>query len=300
MLASVILGIGQSSRIVDPFRQATGAVNIDWRFELPSRADLADAVLVFGGDGTVHRHLDSLVRLGLPVLIVPAGSGNDFARGLGLRRIHDSLRAWTRFCQRNDNVGRVDLGVIRPLADASAAETGKIAAGGSGKFFCTVAGAGLDAEVARRAAKLPRWLRRRGGYIFSLAASLLRFAPARPVLIAASCGWTWRGHRPITLVACANTSTYGGGMKIAPHASVNDGLLDICVIGSMHPLRLAWLFPRVYFGSHTNLPQVECLQATRLRVESETPQAVYADGEYVSTTPVEISLQPAALKIILP
>ena len=65
---------------------------------MPASGEQADVILLFGGDGTVHRHLGQLVRLGLPVLVVPAGSGNDFARALGLRRVRDSLAAWRKFC----------------------------------------------------------------------------------------------------------------------------------------------------------------------------------------------------------
>ncbi|MFZ1142321.1 MAG: diacylglycerol kinase family protein, partial [Candidatus Sulfotelmatobacter sp.] len=75
---------------------------------MPASGEQADVVLLFGGDGTVHRHLGQLVRLGLPVLIVPAGSGNDFARALGLRRVRDSRTAWQKFCEGTGNVRAID------------------------------------------------------------------------------------------------------------------------------------------------------------------------------------------------
>ncbi|MGC2532476.1 MAG: diacylglycerol kinase family protein, partial [Candidatus Sulfotelmatobacter sp.] len=71
---------------------------------MPSPADQVDVILLFGGDGTIHRHLGQLVKLGLPVLVVPAGSGNDFAGALGLARVRDSLAAWRTFCFRHDNL----------------------------------------------------------------------------------------------------------------------------------------------------------------------------------------------------
>jgi len=86
---------------------------------MPSRADQAD-ILLFGGDGTIHRHLSQYakVKLGLPVLVVPTGSGNDFARALGLRRVRDALTAWRRFCAGQENVCVLDLEIVTPAEDA--------------------------------------------------------------------------------------------------------------------------------------------------------------------------------------
>src|SRR5579863_963465 len=94
MRAAAILGLGTSPRDLRPFQEENSN---EWTMGLPSNAAEADAVLVFGGDGTVHRNLGSLVRLGLPALVVPAGSGNDFARALGLLKFRDSLAAWRAF-----------------------------------------------------------------------------------------------------------------------------------------------------------------------------------------------------------
>ncbi len=140
MRAAVILGLGCSARNLMPFQTD---VTIDWRIGMPAAADQADVILLFGGDGTIHRHLSQLVKLGLPVLVVPAGSGNDFARALGLRRVRDSLAAWRRFCAGQDNLRTIDLGVILPLgADAGGAP----APHESCRYFCSVAGVGLDAR----------------------------------------------------------------------------------------------------------------------------------------------------------
>ncbi|MGA9905847.1 MAG: diacylglycerol kinase family protein, partial [Candidatus Sulfotelmatobacter sp.] len=134
---------------------------------MPSPADQVDVILLFGGDGTIHRHLGQLVKLGLPVLVVPAGSGNDFAGALGLRRVRDSIEAWRRFCAGHGKLRTIDLGTITPLADAG---------GSAPHYYCSVAGLGLDAEVARRANELPRWVRGSGGYALTLVPTIFRFA----------------------------------------------------------------------------------------------------------------------------
>src|SRR5215475_14114399 len=99
MRAAAILGLGCSPKDLRPFQQVQG---VDWRIGMPGHGE-SDVILLFGGDGTIHRHLGQLVKLTLPVLVVPAGSGNDFASSLGLRRVRDSLSAWKQFCTKPTN-----------------------------------------------------------------------------------------------------------------------------------------------------------------------------------------------------
>jgi diacylglycerol kinase (ATP) len=295
MRAAAILGLGCSAKDLKPFQAGT---NFDWRIGMPAVADQADIILLFGGDGTIHRHLGQLVTLGLPVLVVPAGSGNDFARALGLRRVRDSLAAWRGFCARQDNARAIDLGTITPLTVAGGAP----APHGSTHYFCSVAGVGLDGEVAHRANELPRWLRGHGGYALSLAPTIFRFAPLPMKIFTPedAGGWSTRSDQPTILAAFANTSTYGGGMKIAPHAQVDDGQLDVCVIGGIDPFKLFCMFPTVYFGRHLNIREVQYFQTASLRVETEAPLDMYADGEFVCCTPVEVTVQSGALKVLSP
>jgi diacylglycerol kinase family enzyme len=102
------------------------------------------------------------------------------------------------------------------------------------------------------------------------------------------------------IAAFANTPLYGGGMKVAPKAKMDDGLLDVCIVGALRPLRLLRLFPTVYSGNHLKVPEVEYFPASRVRVETGDPMDVYADGEFVCRTPVEIGVQRAALRVIVP
>src|SRR5712691_8645503 len=246
MRAAAIFGLGCSPKNLKPFQIDE---SIDWRIGMPAAADHADIILLFGGDGTVHRHLSQLVNLGLPVLVVPAGSGNDFARALGLRRVRDSLASWRRFCAGQENVRLIDLGVITPLAGATPAPQEHP------RYFCTVAGLGIDGEVARRANTLPRWLRGHGGYALTLLPTIFRFVPLPMKIFTAddAGGWATRSDQPRILAAFANTSTYGGGMKIAPRARMDDGRLDVCVVGSVDPFKLFCMFPTVYIGRHLNI-----------------------------------------------
>ena len=88
-------------------------------------------------------------------------------------------------------------------------------------------------------------------------------------------------------------------MKIAPQAQLDDGLLDVCVIHQMNKLKLFCLFPTVYLGRHLSVPEVEYFQTERLELETEAPQDVYADGEYVCRTPIEVSVARGVLRVIV-
>jgi diacylglycerol kinase (ATP) len=292
MRAAAILGLGCSPKDLKPFQTDP---TIDWRIGMPTATDQLEIILLFGGDGTIHRHLNQLVKLALPVLIVPAGGGNDFARALGLRNLRDSFRAWRKFCAGENNTRVVDLGVILPLEDA-------VAAPSATHYFCSVAGVGLDSEVSRRANALPRWMRAYGGYALTLIPSVFGFRAKRMKIsqLDECQGWSLRNDQPTTLAAFANSPTYGGGMRIAPQARMGDGRLDVCIIGRISAFKLASVFPTVYFGRHLGFREVDYFQAARLRVETGIPLDLYADGEYVCRTPAEVSVVRGALKVLLP
>lgn len=291
MRALAILGPDTTEQVLAPFRVAAAEI-----LAAPNLAAAEShnpgAVLILGGDGTVQRQLADLVRSQLPLLVVPAGSANDFARALGMRTQADALRAWHKFLRAADNVRTIDLGAIRFAGDGGKRDP---------IFFSCAAGAGVDAEVARRANSLPRWLRAHGGYFLAAIPALLRFRPQALTLKA--CDSDGAPQRTISaagiLAAAANTPWYGHGMRIAPQAALDDGRLEICFVRGMDKLRLLRLFPKVYRGRHTGLPEVEYFRAARLRIESETPLAVHADGEPLGSTPVEISVLPRALRVIV-
>jgi diacylglycerol kinase (ATP) len=304
MRVAAILGLGCSSQSLKPFQADN---TLEWRFGVPASSDQIDVILLFGGDGTVHRYLSQLVKLAVPVLIVPAGSGNDFARALGFRHVRESVAAWRKFCAAVPAIRTIDLGIITPLVDADDAAARQE----NSRYFCCAAGVGLDGEVARRANRLPRWLRARGGYVLSLVPAIFRFAPLPMKILTSSDSqdlenpaeppsWTTRSHQPTILAVIANTPTYGGGMKIAPNAKIDDGLLDVCVVAGMDAFKLFCMFPTVYSGRHLRIREVEYFQASRLRVETEYPLEVYADGEYVCRTPIEVTVQRGALKVVTP
>jgi diacylglycerol kinase (ATP) len=284
MRAAVIFGLGTSPADLKLFQAGS---TTEWSQGLPTSSDDADAILIFGGDGTIHRHLPALVRLKLPVLIVPSGSGNDFARALKLRSMRDSLHVWRDFESGKLSARPVDLGVIVPSASPERTH-----------YFCCVAGCGLDSAAARSANRMPRWLRGHGGYALALLPLLLKLPAVSMRLAQINGADRTEAEKTTLLAAFANTQFYGDGMRIAPEADFADGKLDVCRIGTLNPLKLLSLFPTVYFGRHLLVPEVEYSRAERVHVQTETPIEIYADGEYVCETPAEISVAAGALRVI--
>jgi diacylglycerol kinase family enzyme len=154
----------------------------------------------------------------------------------------------------------------------------------------------MDSAANAKANRMPRWLRGSAGYLAAALQVLPSYQPAEFSLSA--------DQREIRrfgfLVAVANAHRYGRGMRIAPRAELDDGLLDVCLVGKMNKLKLLLAVPTVFFGAHLKIKQVEYIQARALRLDADRPLDVYADGEFACRTPVDIALIPRALSVIVP
>jgi diacylglycerol kinase (ATP) len=283
MTAVAFLNPDVSPTVVEQFKNSGIEISIQRNLE---RGASFSAALIFGGDGTVHRHLPQLKQQKIPVLVVPAGSGNDFAKALRIFSVKDALQAWKQFCATGRNVEEIDLGVIRPAGQTSIQEI----------FFCGVAAVGMDADANARANRMPAWLKGRGGYLLAGLRSLVAF---KPVEISVTAGER-KILRSAFFLAAGNAHRYGGGMRITPQAAMNDGLLDVCLVNKMSKLKLLCWVPTIFFGGHLRLKQVEYFQSPEVRIETGRTLDVYADGDYACQTPVEIGVLPKALKVIVP
>jgi diacylglycerol kinase (ATP) len=267
-----------SPKAVDRFRSSGVEIRIQDNLQDPTNLS---AALIFGGDGTVHRHLPQLHQYKIPTLVVPTGSGNDFAKALGIRSVDIALRAWRQFCAEGKNVREIDLGVIR--------------AGGQEALFCCVAGVGMDAEANARANRMPPWLKSRGGYVLAALQSLIAFKPAEMSIMTEG----REIRRSAFFIAVGNALSYGGGMKVTPQATLDDGLLDVCLVSKMNKLKLLCWVPTIFFGQHLRLKQVEYLQATEVTIDADRKLDLYADGDYAGQTPVKIGLIQQGLRVIV-
>ena len=284
MIAAALLHPDVSPKVVDRFRSSGVEIHIQDSLQDPPSLS---AALIFGGDGTVHRHLSYLHQQKTPMLVVPTGSGNDFAKALGIRSVEIALRAWQQFCAEGKNgeaknVKEIDLGVIR--------------SGSQEKFFCCVAGIGMDAEANARANRMPPWIKSRGGYVLAALQSLIAFKPAKMTISVEG----REIRRSAFFVAVGNALSYGGGMKVTPRAALDDGVLDICLVSKMNKLKLLCWVPTIFFGKHLQLKEVEYFQARQIGIEAERRLDLYADGDYAGQTPVEIGLIRRGLRVIVP
>jgi len=267
-----------SARIIKQFKYSD---EIEFLSQIKS-SESPHSALIFGGDGTVHRYLPQVCSWKIPMLVVPKGTGNDFAHSLGIKSEKVAFRAWQQFCSGAKNVREIDLGLIRNGTEEIP--------------FCCVVGAGMDADANARANRMPSWVRSPVAYLFAAVQSLLAF---RPVDIEVTTDARHQKRQSL-LIAVGNAHRYGGGIKIAPRAVLDDGLLDVCLVGRISKLKVLFCLPIIYFGGHTRLKEVEYFQASKVRIESNPALELYADGEPACRTPVEISLIPRGLQVIVP
>lgn len=242
-------------------------------------ADGASAVVAIGGDGTVHLALQAVAGTGVPLGVIPAGTGNDFAEEIG---VPADLEAAAR-------------GIVAALADGRSrpVDLGRVTGpDGCERWFAAVLGAGFDAIVNERANAM-RWPRGPRRYDLATYAELVRLRPRRYTI-------TIDGEvhtLDAVLVAVGNTASYGGGMRITPAAVADDGLLDVLIAGPISRATLVRLKPRVYRGTHV---EHEACSVFRARVVEIAAEGIttYADGERSCPLPVRITAEPGALRLL--
>ena len=237
-------------------------------------AEGATTIVAAGGDGTVGEVANALVGTNIPLGVLPMGTGNDFARTLGIG-LDLNLAVRTIVFGKTTNI---DLGK------------------GPGGYFINVAGCGFDAEVAYQINHKFRRLRGTSAYIVAVVSTLMKLQPY-PITL------TIDGvlqHETVMLCAVANAKTYGGGMRIAPNADISDGLFDIVLVGKVTKLEFLRTFPKVFKGTHLDHPQVKVLRGQTVRIESDRKMPVLADGEEIGFAPVEFSLVKGGLSVLVP
>jgi diacylglycerol kinase (ATP) len=203
--------------------------------------------------------------------VIPAGTGNDLCRSLGIPR--DPAAAARLLL----------VGEPRPL-DFWRVNDG---------WFVNAAGIGLDAEVAYQANRGGR-LRGMPAYLAALLRALGSFRPVPLTLV----GDGQRFEGPVMLAALANASTYGGGIPIAPAARPDDGFLDVVIVGAMSRLSLLVQFPRLLRGAHLTHPQVTSFRAASLQVDGDPRARVTLDGELGVRLPLTVERHPLPLMVI--
>jgi diacylglycerol kinase (ATP) len=241
-------------------------------------ADGEHVVVVAGGDGSVHHLLQAVGDSGVPIGVVPAGSGDDAARAWGLGRGEPHRMADVLL---HAPVRQVDLGRAE-------------AADGGVTWFATVLAAGFDARVSERALGLGR-VPPRVRYPVAVLAELRTFRPISYRLVL--------DGEPMTtdamLVAVANSPSYGSGMLVCPDADPADGTLDLLVLQPLPTAAFLRVFPRVYRGTHLTHPAVQVRRVHEVTVDAADVLA-FADGEPVARLPLRVGVRHRALRVLTP
>lgn len=230
-----------------------------------------EVLLVIGGDGTINEVAAGALENGLPLAVVPAGTGNAFARSLGQVLVpRDLCRAL-----QEGKVRHLDVGTI------------------GNRVFVNMAGIGFNSEVLE-GFRQNRVVRGIPGYVVTGLRKLPAFRAPRISIATAGARLTAR----TTLVAICNGPYYGGGLRMAPQADMADGLLDICVMENLSAAEIFGIWSALYSGQHAGHPKVKFLRAAEIRLESETPLLYHCDGDLTGYTPCTVRVLPRALPVI--
>ncbi len=234
-------------------------------------------VVAAGGDGTISEvvnglPVDSKAALG----ILPLGTGNDLARHLGIDKL--AIAVATLASESAKPLDAIDVSL----------------SGGRRSLAINVCGCGFDALVADRINQGFRAWRGTSAYVAAVISSLVKFKGALLQIVADE------EEIEIEAMLCsiANSSSYGGGMKIAPRASVHDGLLDLVAIRSTSKLRFLTQFPKVFNGAHLELEEVLSRRVSFVRITSTPAMPVLKDGEILGDSPVEFRVLPDRIRVL--
>jgi YegS/Rv2252/BmrU family lipid kinase len=285
LLCNPSAGGGRARRVLPTVEAALGALGIAFHTEITASlhhardlaraaAQAGEAVVTLSGDGLVGCVAGVLREHPGAVLgVLPGGRGNDLARAL---RIPSDLR---EACQV------IASGTPRAL------DVGDV----DGRTFIGIASLGFDSDANRIANAAPSWL---GGsvYLYAALRALATWKPATFELRLDGESLHVTGYS----VAACNSPCYGGGMLIAPDATLDDGALDIVAISALSKPRYLATLPKVFKGRHVTHPAVTVRRARELRIDADRPFTLYADGDPIGETPVTIRVVPGAVTVLAP
>jgi diacylglycerol kinase (ATP) len=234
-----------------------------------------ERVIVAGGDGSAHLALQELAGKRTALAVLPLGGGNDLAATL---RMPSNLPA------------ALELAMSSPVR---AMDLGRV----GDRYFALYCGIGFDGDVTRTYNEKVRWVRGAPGYVWAAIRSMWSFEA--PVLTLESDHGTVEG--PMMLAVAANAVRCGGGMQMAPMASIDDGKFELVRLDAVPRHSILLLLAKVFRGSHLGHPSVHHETITRLRVASDRPLWAYGDGEplmEIGPEPVEVEMHPRALRVV--
>jgi len=231
--------------------------------------EIITGVVALGGDGFIHEIIQHVVPRQIPLGVIPCGTGNDFARSIGLYRlsITEQINLIAHSDIRSIDLGRVDQ-----------------------RWFAAILSSGFDALVNERANQM-QWPRGRMRYNIAMIEKIIQLkAHSYQIRLDQE-----SIDVEATLVTVANGPSYGGGMNICPDAKLNDGLFDVMVLGKVSRAELLRVFPKVYSGRHVGHPAVSFYRCKEIEIIGSG--STFADGEPISTLPLTATCVSNAMKV---
>ena len=265
-------------------------------------------VVACGGDGTLHEVVNGIATVPDVTLgVLPCGRGNDFAAAAGIPLKPEAaiatllsgtpIRVDLGRCYQNSDqpsaVSNQQEGVTSSETSLPKAESRKPTAD---YYFTTIATCGYDTEVSRRAAKGTPLFAGTASYAYAAVETLFYYEP--PVVRLEGDFGIHEG--PLLLAATGITSRYGGGFQIVPNARIDDGLFDVCIVRPVSSVTVLRLLVTLFWGGHVSHPAVSMHQTQALKIETDTPMLLYADGEPMCETPVTIKIIKHGLRVMAP
>jgi YegS/Rv2252/BmrU family lipid kinase len=231
-----------------------------------------DAILLSGGDGTVHQALPAIAKTNISLGFLPCGRGNDFARNTGI------LSNLKKSCHLPPDpyFSKIDLPTVNNTP------------------FIGIAYVGFDAEVNKLTNDGKGYFNGTLGYTVCVLKALKKFRPFEIEMTIDDHSLRER----VMMVSVANGPYYGGGMKIAPQAAMNDGILDICIVKEISKWELLRQFPKVFKGTHISHPKIIMKSGRSIKIVSDESREIFADGEHVGSLPAECMIGSQTLRIL--
>ena len=282
-LASIpaVRSLFESNKIEAEFVTTNSAQELEGAAHKAIAADWP-TLIAMGGDGTFQALANAAFGADVLLGILPCGAGNDFAAALGLPADPREAAATLVHGQARG----VDL--LRATS-----------AGGHCRLYAGGGGVGLDAEAARYASGAFKSWPGRSRYIASALRALVRFKPLQ-VRIEFPGSEVPAVEVTTLLTAALNSPSYGAGLKLAPEASIEDGLLDVVCLGDLSRFEVLRILPRLMRSGRLHTGQVKRWRVERVRLATSTPCPFHGDGEGIGMTPVTIEVVPKAIRLLAP
>jgi diacylglycerol kinase (ATP) len=243
----------------------------------------ARLVVAVGGDGTLNEVVNGIAGLDVELATIPLGTGMDFVRSHAIpTRFDDAVRVAVSGEARTIDAGRVRY---RTWSGEEAE-----------RWFANVGSVGMSGAVAQRANGMSKALGGKATFFYALTRVFVEWQNTEVTVTLDDA--VRRGAMHDVIVA--NGVWHGGGMKLAPDASPDDGQFDVVLIGDVSKLDFLTTAPKIYKGRHVRHPKVEVLRSARVQVEADERLPIELDGEQVGTTPVAFEIVPGAIRVRVP